>query len=274
MKNPGNGNLQSKSLPGDAAAPIRRILLLTVVGVLMVCGCNKTPPADNSASSAPAAAPAAAPAPAPAPDQAPAPAASEPAPAAPAPAPAQAAAPPPPPPPPPPPRIYTVPSGTSLTVRISQELNSKTSNVGDPFSGSLAQSVRVQGVTVLKAGAPVSGTVIAARKQGRFKGEGELGIQLTRVGAYGVTTEEYEQTVKGKGKRTGAMVGGGAGGGALIGGIAGGGKGALIGGLVGAGAGTAGAAFTGNKELTIPAESAVNVHTTSSITLQPQAPAQ
>ena len=43
------------------------------------------------------------------------------------------------------------------------------------------------------------------------------------------------------------MVGGGAGGGALIGGVAGGGKGALIGGLVGAGAGTAGAVFTGNK---------------------------
>ena len=111
---------------------------------------------------------------------------------------------------------------------------------------------------MLKAGAQVSGTVIAARKQGRFKGEGDLGIELTRVGSYGITTQEYEQSVKGKGKRTGAMVGGGAGGGALIGGIAGGGKGALIGGLVGAGAGTAGAVFTGNKAVTIPAESVVN----------------
>ena len=65
------------------------------------------------------------------------------------------------------------------------------------------------------------------------------------------------------------MVGGGAGGGALIGGIAGGGKGALIGGLIGAGAGTAGAAFTGNKELSIPAESAVSFKTTAPITIQP-----
>jgi uncharacterized membrane protein len=57
----------------------------------------------------------------------------------------------------------------------------------------------------------------------------------------------------GKGKRTGAMVGGGAGG-ALIGGLAWGGKGALIGGLVGAGAGTGGAAFTGNRDVELPAE--------------------
>ena len=254
------GTLKSTSLFGDAATSIQRMLLLSLMGVLVVCGCNKTPPAENSASSA---------APPPTPSAV-APAPTAPAPAAPAPAapaPAVASAPPPPPPPPPPPKIYTVPSGTALTVRISQELSSKTSNVGDPFSGTLAQSVHVGGVTVIRAGASVSGTVVAARKQGKFKGEGELGIQLSRVGGYGITTQEYEQTVKGKGKRSAAMVGGGAGGGALIGGLAGGGKGALIGGLVGAGAGTAGAVFTGNKGVTIPAESVVTFISSSPITV-------
>jgi hypothetical protein len=66
------------------------------------------------------------------------------------------------------------------------------------------------------------------------------------------------QTLKGKGKRTGVLVGGGAGLGALIGGLAGGGKGAAIGAVSGAGAGTAGTAFTGNKEIVLPAESAVS----------------
>jgi hypothetical protein len=146
-------------------------------------------------------------------------------------------------------------------------LSSKTNNIGDPFSGSLAQPVHVEGVTVLKAGLPVSGTVVAVRQQGKFKGEGNLGIQLSRVGAYEVATQEYEQTVKGKGKRTGAMVGGGAAGGALIGGVAGGGKGALIGGLVGAGAGTVGAAATGNKGVSIPAESVVSFISASPITV-------
>jgi hypothetical protein len=167
-----------------------------------------------------------------------------------------------------------VPSGTALTVRIAQELTSKSSNVGDSFSGSLAQSVRVHGVTVLKAGVSVTGTVVAARKQGKFKGQGDLGIQLTRVGSYGVTTQEYEQTVKGKGKRSATMVGGGAGGGALIGGLAGGGKGALIGGLVGAGAGTAGAVFTGNKGVTIPAESVVSFISSAPITVTLKAKAE
>jgi hypothetical protein len=245
----------------------RHVLLPIFLGLLAFGGCNKTPSPEPSASSAPQAAAPAPQAAAPAPDQAPAPTATAPA-TEPAPAPTQTAAPTPPPPPPPPaPKVYTVPSGTALTVRISQDLSSKTSNVGDAFSGSLAQSVRVHGVTVLKAGTPVSGTVVAARKQGKFKGEGDLGIQLSRIGGYAVTTQEFEQTVKGKGKRTGAMVGGGAGGGALIGGLAGGGKGALIGGLVGAGAGTAGAALTGNKGVAIPAESVVTFISSSPITV-------
>jgi hypothetical protein len=66
------------------------------------------------------------------------------------------------------------------------------------------------------------------------------------------------RTEKGKGKRTAVMAGGGAALGALIGGLAGGGKGAAIGAAAGAGAGTGGAAFTGNKDIVIPAESAVS----------------
>ena len=48
--------------------------------------------------------------------------------------------------------------------------------------------------------------------------------------------------------------------GALIGGIAGGGKGAAIGALAGGGAGTAGTAFTGNKQIVLPAESLADLH--------------
>jgi hypothetical protein len=69
-----------------------------------------------------------------------------------------------------------------------------------------------------------------------------------------VDSSTVDRVEQGKGKRTAVLTGGGGGLGALIGGLAGGGRGALIGGLAGAGAGATGSAFTGNKELVIPAE--------------------
>jgi len=242
------------------------ILSLALTGFLLLGGCNKGPaPAAPAAEPAPSAQ-AAAPAP-----TAPAPAEQ---PAAPAPAPAPAAAPPPAAPvaaaapaPPPPPRQYTVPAGTPVVVRLQQTVSAKKNNVGDSFSGVLAQSVVVHGVSVIRAGAPVTGVVTAAKGQGRFKGAGDLAIAIKRVGEYEVSTTSYEATAKGKGKRSAGFIGGGGGGGALIGGLAGGGKGALIGGLLGAGAGTAGAALTGNKDITVPAESVVTFKLAEPITV-------
>jgi hypothetical protein len=254
----------------QAAHGLAGMLSIALTGLVLLGGCNKAPappaPAAEPATTAQAAPP---PAPAPTPDGAPAP--------APAPAagsamtgPAMTAAPPPPapePPPPPPPKKYVVPAGSALVVRVGQTLSAKGSSVGDSFSGTLAQSLVVHGVKVIKAGTPVSGTVVAAKGQGRFKGSGDLGIAVNRVGSYSVATSAYEATTKGKGKRTAGFVGGGAGGGALIGGLAGGGKGALIGGLLGAGAGTAGAAFTGNKDVSIPAETVVTFNLSEPITV-------
>jgi hypothetical protein len=177
------------------------------------------------------------------------------------------------PPPPPPPQPIVVPAGKTVTVRVGEALGSKTAQDGQAFTGTLANGIAVNGKVVIPAGSRVTGVVSEAKSAGKFKGEAILAIRLTSINVKGaptnVGTDEYVVTQKGKGKRSAVMIGGGAGGGALIGGLAGGGKGALIGGLIGAGAGTAGAAFTGNKELTIPAESAVSFKTTTSITVQP-----
>ena len=76
------------------------------------------------------------------------------------------------------------------------------------------------------------------------------------------------RTEKGKGKRTAVMAGGGAALGALIGGLAGHGKGAAVGAVAGGGAGTGGAAFTGNKDIVLPAESAVTFTLSQSLQVQ------
>lgn len=179
-------------------------------------------------------------------------------------APAQAAA-----PAPEPVRSRVVPKGTSVTVSMSETLSASRNNVGDSFRAVLTGPLTTRGGgTVFSRGTEVTGTVVAAKGRGRFKGAGDLGIELTSIDGIRVNSTEYEKVAKGKGKRTAALAGGGAGLGAIIGGLAGGGKGALIGGLAGAGAGTAGAAYTGNKDVVIPAESRVTFRLTSPLSVR------
>lgn len=187
-------------------------------------------------------------------------------------APAMAAAPPPVVKPKPQPIV--VPAGTTLTITTSQALSSKNSQAGQTFLASLAQPISVEGRPALPRGATVSGTVVSAKAKGKIKGEGELSLTLTSISVkehtYEIQTNVLSSTTKGKGKRTAATTGGGAAGGALIGGIAGGGKGAGIGALVGAGAGFIGGAVTGNKQVEIPAESALSFTLKESLTLPPR----
>jgi hypothetical protein len=125
---------------------------------------------------------------------------------------------------------------------------------------------------VLPKGAEALGKVAQAVPQGRFKGGASLSLALESVtiggDAYDIKTSSVSRYQKGKGKRTAAMIGGGAGGGALIGGLAGGGKGALIGAVLGGGAGTAGAAYTGEKEIVMPAESTLSFKLTAPLTVK------
>jgi hypothetical protein len=164
------------------------------------------------------------------------------------------------PPPPPPPLV--VPAETVISVNLDQAVGSKISTPGQAFSATVASPVSVDGRLAIPKGARVAGVVKDAKSAGRFKGGAVLALTLTSVTIkndnYDIQTTAPTETSTGKGKRTGALVGGGAGGGALIGGLAGGGKGALIGGLIGAAAGTGGAGLTGNREITLPAETLLN----------------
>jgi hypothetical protein len=167
----------------------------------------------------------------------------------------------------------TIQAGTSLAVRIDQHISVKTSNAGDTFTGEVVDPVvDPNGVAVVPKGTRVSGVIDASHARGRVKGASVLELRLTTMTLngteYQLRTADLTQTKKGKGKRSSAMIGGGAGLGMLIGGLAGGGKGALIGGLAGGGAGTAGAAMTGNKDLEIPAESIVHFKLSQDLVVQ------
>src|SRR6266481_7457957 len=160
------------------------------------------------------------------------------------------------------PKPLVVPADTVIAVVLDQTISSKTSKAGDRFSATVESPVEVEGKVAIPKSARAEGIVKEAKAAGRFKGGAVLSLTLTSVTVdgkdYEIQTSAPTMASKGKGKRTAAMVGGGAGGGALIGGLAGGGKGAVIGGLIGAAAGTGGAGLTGNRDITLPAETALH----------------
>jgi len=188
-----------------------------------------------------------------------------------------------PPPPPPPPlqpvvKQVTIPEGTTVPVRITETLDSKTAQTNDAFHGSVAGDIAVQGVVAIPLGSPVVGRVVDARDAAHFKGSALLSIELTEVTVRGarvsLVTDAFDKTGEGRGKNTAEKAGGGAALGAIIGAIAGGGKGAAIGGLAGAAAGTGVNAATRGQQVTIPTETVVNFRLQSPITVTVTIPPQ
>ena len=151
-----------------------------------------------------------------------------------------------------------MPEGRVLAVRLNETVSSKGNSPGDHFTATIEEPVEVEGQVIIPKGSQVVGTVVDAKALGKIKGGARLELVLDSVkindSKYEIKTTAVARSEKGKGKRTAEIGGGGAVVGALIGGLAGGGKGAAVGLLAGGGAGVAGGAYTGNKEIVLPAE--------------------
>lgn len=157
---------------------------------------------------------------------------------------------------------FVIPEGTTISVTVDETLSSNNNHVGDIFAASTSEPVVLDGKLVIPKGAKVSGRVVDAKESGRLHVPARLAVALNSIEvdskSYDVQSSTYSLKGRNHNKRNLGFIGGGAAGGALIGGLAGGGTGALIGSAVGAGAGTAGAAATGKKEITLPAETRLN----------------
>jgi hypothetical protein len=137
--------------------------------------------------------------------------------------------------------MVTISSGTTISVRLNEPIDTSRNRVGDTFSGTLDSPIYSDGEPAVPAGASVQGRIVEMQDAGRFSGRPQLALELSSLSVngrrYDLQTNQYTQQGNSQGSRTAKTVGAGAGIGALIGAIAGGGKGAAIGAAVGAAGG-------------------------------------
>ena len=170
-------------------------------------------------------------------------------------------------PPPPPreeprpdePRRDLIPSGTVLTVRMVDSVDSQRDRVGQTFNASLDEPVLdPDGRTLVPRGADVLVKLVDDQQSGKIEGRTVLTLDVVslRVNGRDVdidTTAVTEQSDSRTG-RSAKVIGGTAVLGTIIGALAGGGKGAAIGAVSGAGVGTAAQVATKGQRVRIPSE--------------------
>jgi len=171
------------------------------------------------------------------------------------------------------PGTVTLPSGTEISVRMIDSVDTERNKAGDTFHASLASPIVLDGRIAVPKNADLEGQVVELESAGRFAGRSSLALVLSGVTvngrSYPLETEQYVQQGSSRGKRTAAVVGGGAAAGAVIGGIAAGGKGAAIGAGAGAAAGTGVEAATKGQQIRIPSETLVDFRLKAPVTIVP-----
>ena len=177
------------------------------------------------------------------------------------------------PPPPPPPVKVTIDSGTSLAIRLVDELDSETAQQGQTFKATLDSPIAVDGEVVVPQGYDVEGHVVEVQSAGKFQGKSLLALQLDRIQVgskhYNLTTSQYRREGGSRTKNTAEKVGAGAVIGAIIGGIAGGGKGAGIGAAAGGGLGGGVQAATKGQQIKLPSETVLTFTLQAPLTVTP-----
>jgi hypothetical protein len=162
--------------------------------------------------------------------------------------------------------------GTPLVMALETTVSTASAKPGDIVLARLLEPVRRGEKVLVPEGAEVRGKVTTAVRPGKVKGRARLVVDFERLTVDGrpheIAASAIDITASNSKKRDAALIGGGAGAGAIIGGIADGGKGAAIGGLIGGAAGTGAVLTTRGKDVVLPAGSQVKVKLSQELRLQ------
>jgi len=161
-----------------------------------------------------------------------------------------------------------VPSGTEMDVRLTNNLNSGTTQVEDRFEGTTLVDLNINGRTVIPAGAVMRGVVSSVEPATRTNRTAKMTVSFDQVTVNGRVYPirgTVTQAIQGEGlKGETGRIATGAGAGAILGGILGGVKGAVLGAVIGGGGITA---ATEGKEIDLPQGTVLRVRLDSPVSI-------
>jgi hypothetical protein len=172
----------------------------------------------------------------------------------------------------------TLPTGSTITVALDQQIGTKNSKVGDTFSATVVDAVVAgNGQTVVPAGSKVYGKVTGLQDSNNAGQKAAIRLDFERINVNGVerpfeaniTATNLQTTGNDSRNETLKKAGIGAAAGAVLGAVIGGGDVSKIlgGAAIGAAAGTVISLGTGEVDAVLPAGSKMTLQTTQQVVM-------
>ena len=167
--------------------------------------------------------------------------------------------------------VRELPSGSQISVRLIESVDSEKNREGDEFRASLEDPITIGNDVVVQKGADARVRLVAEQESGKLSGKAGLTMQLVSITSNGKTVSvnssdvsEYSGSRGARTAKSAAAVGAV---GAIIGAIAGGGKGAAIGAGAGAAAGAGAQTVMKGQQVRIPSETVLTFTTQRAVQL-------
>lgn len=166
----------------------------------------------------------------------------------------------------------TIAAASVIGIRMDTTVSSETARVEDRVTARVTRDVKVEGRTVIPAGARLDGTVTAVDRGGKIRNRARIGVRfdtlvLGDTDRLPIQTETIFRDGEAPSNEASSKIGASAVVGSILGAVLGGRKGAAIGGAAGAAGGTAAVMAGDRNEATIPSGTPLTVRLTSAVSV-------
>jgi hypothetical protein len=169
--------------------------------------------------------------------------------------------------------IYTLQAGTTIQVKMDNEINSRVSSAGDTFTVTVSKAVVVRETEILPIGTIIEGRITNVKPASMGGADGSFEVKFETLRLISGAKRQIEAVLTNQEKPKSSItrnllsVVGGTALGALIGTASKKENGALIGASIGAGAGTSAALLRKGKEARIKTDEQIEIRLNKEVTL-------